>query len=131
MQPDPKDFEQLPVLNRQALLDRVLGDQELAREILQIFRNEGQGRMTALRQALDGADPAAIRIAAHAINGSAGNIGAERVRKIAAAIESLARSGSLEGADAWWTELQQQMEILDRELAQVLAPATEAQGAGQ
>lgn len=127
-QPSPPDL--LPVLDRQALLDRVVGDEPLMREILQIFRDERERRMAAVRQAMEARDAAAIGVAAHAINGAAGNIGAERVRRVAARLQNLGRSGSLDGADEAWAELQEEMHALDRQLAVALAPEVDARGAG-
>src|SRR5205823_10755726 len=55
-------------------------------ELLQLFERDSRVRLLALKDALAARDSGARKSAAHALKGSAGNVGARRVAAIAAHI---------------------------------------------
>lgn len=62
------------------------------------FFADAPERIKAIREAHAAGDAAGMASAAHALKGSAANIGAARLQELSQAIESLAREGRLEGA---------------------------------
>ena len=71
----------------QDLLRRLLGDQSLAEDLVDIFRREAASWQTELRVATAAADRATIEQIAHRLKGSAGNVSAGAVRAAAATLE--------------------------------------------
>jgi CheY-like chemotaxis protein len=90
----------------------VLSDQNptLLQELVELFQESTPARLTELRQALKRRDAKGMRQLAHTINGTAGQLGAVRMAQTCAAIETLARVGSLKGT-------RELMDQLDRDFA--------------
>ena len=77
------------------LVERLMGDRDLAREIFAEFikdTGERLGRITAAHAA---GDAARVQAEAHAIRGAAANVGAVELKELAAVIETHARAGEL------------------------------------
>ena len=73
-------------------------DGTMVEGVIASFLADAPGRIAAMQAAHAAADAAGLAAAAHALKGSAANIGAARLRELSQAIEALAREGSLEGA---------------------------------
>ncbi len=84
------------VFDRQWLVKRFMDDEDLVREVLTAFRQDTPALLAALREAVESGDADQIRRRAHAIKGTAGDIGADALREIAARIEN---AGAQEDAD--------------------------------
>jgi len=97
------------VFDRAALLDRCLGDEDLAREVLGMFLDDMPPRVQELRTALDAGDASAARMAAHTIKGMAANTGAEAMSSLAGEMENAARAGNLEAVRGRMGELAEQI----------------------
>jgi len=102
-QPAPlaEQYEQdasLPVFNRQELLERLGGREEMLGRFIDMFTKNVAGFMELLQAAAEKCDGEQIRIQAHTIKGAAANIAARRVRETAAEIEIHAREGRVEQA---------------------------------
>jgi len=69
------------------------GDQEFARELVQLFIDSGDASLREIREALDRGDLAAMGSAAHSFKGSSANIRAESTRAAAGRLEEAARAG--------------------------------------
>ena len=81
------------VFDRQELLERLGGHEEMVDQFLSMFVRNVTGFMEALQIAIDQNNLEQIRIQAHTIKGAAGNISAGQIRKTAAEIEADAREG--------------------------------------
>jgi len=88
-----------------AFVDRVSGNEKLARRVAGRFLEDMPGQLAALAQALDAADGETARRAAHSVKGAAANVSAEQVRKVAAKLEELSRAGDFESANRLLREL--------------------------
>jgi len=75
------------------------GSQGLIAEIVQTFATDGRQRIDDLQDALAGNDADGVRSLAHALKGSAANLGVRVVRALSAELETIADTGSLEGVD--------------------------------
>jgi PAS domain S-box-containing protein len=106
-----------PVFDRDAVLARVEGDQELLREIADLFLGEAPELLRAIRESLERRDAASLERSAHALKGSVGNFGAKSAFEIALKLETMGRSGDLSGAPETLTELEAKISRLENALA--------------
>ena len=84
-----------------------LGDDELVGEIVGLFLTDLPLRLTAIKTGVVARDLHAVRLAAHALKGSAANMAAMPVSECASALELMAERGSVDPIviDAAWTRL--------------------------
>ena len=99
-----------PALDEAAALDRAGGDRQLLGELLGIFLEDCPGRLQAIRDAVTGADPAALMRAAHTLNGSLLVLGAGAATSAVAPLEALGREGRLDGAAALLARLEPELD---------------------
>jgi two-component system, sensor histidine kinase and response regulator len=83
--------EQKPVFDRQALLSRLGGNEALVQKFVAMFFVSADEHISLLRQAAGAGDLEQMRAKAHAIKGSAGNVGACALSAAAAALEKTIR----------------------------------------
>jgi CheY-like chemotaxis protein len=93
------------IFDRQALLNRVAGDEELMDDVIRIFLEDCARQLTAIRGAVDQKSPDAIRSAAHALKGAAGNLSANRLFEAAGLLERIGAESRLDVAEAAWRRL--------------------------
>ena len=86
--------------------------QNLLAEILTNYLNETPLKLERLRQALAGQDAQAVVFSAHSLKGISAQLGVERVAGIAARIETIGRSGSLEGCASLVEALEGEWELV-------------------
>ncbi len=82
------------VYDRERLLDRFGGDEELAVMVVDSFVQEAPELFERLKVQEDAGNLEQIRSCAHAMKGSAGNVNAEQLRQIALELEDAAESGA-------------------------------------
>jgi CheY-like chemotaxis protein len=98
---------------------RELGPEDgrgLLPEAVAAFRRELPARIAALQAAVDDGDGPALVQAAHALKGSAANIGAAAVAGLCAELEQLGRGGTPGGGVALLRRLETELPRLDAEL---------------
>lgn len=114
-----------PTLDRRVLEElREFSDEEqdLAEELVTLFLEDSPEQLLALQTALQCANLAEVEQRSHRLKGSAGSIGALRLREICAEIESLARNGK--PPDVGDTSvLREELEALRGALADFRKPA--------
>ncbi len=92
-------------IDRQALMTRVGGDEELFLEIIQLFLLDCPARVAAIKAAVEGEDPNEVRLAAHALKGSAGNLSATALTSAARTLERIGAERRLDAAPAAFRDL--------------------------
>jgi len=95
------------------LLERLEGDQDFLRELLQMFRADSQTTLLKARDALALGDLAEVSRAAHTLKGMLRNLSMNAIADLAAALETAARNGARVEAEALF-------ERLDRALAGIM-----------
>jgi len=80
------------------LVERVMGDRELARTLAEAFVDAMPAQLADLRSAIANSDARATMLAAHSIKGMAANVGCGAVRDLALAMEKLGECGDLSRA---------------------------------
>ncbi len=84
-----------PVYAREDLLERLGGEEALIPRFISLFRNGLLKNLQELEQAITADDSEAVRVAAHTIKGSCGNIGAMQMRETASTLEAAAKAGDI------------------------------------
>ncbi|MCC7234797.1 MAG: Hpt domain-containing protein [Bryobacterales bacterium] len=114
---------QLAVFNRNLALDRVGGDEDLLREVAQLFLQEYPSLMGQLEDAVARDDASRVMETAHTMKGSLATLGAEAGTQIAFQLESMGRHRTLEGSHETCRALADQLNELKSELQKVAAGA--------
>jgi CheY-like chemotaxis protein/HPt (histidine-containing phosphotransfer) domain-containing protein len=98
--------ESLPTpLDREALLARLGGDEDLMRDVARLFLEDCQERLDVIKSAIDQRDPDRLMREAHTLKGAAANLSADELAEAARVLESMGATKVLEGTDAAWRRL--------------------------
>jgi two-component system sensor histidine kinase/response regulator len=100
-------------------LDRLDGDQELFRELLQMFRPDAEANLRLATESLKCSDLESVARAAHTLKGMLKNLAMNGPAELAAALEDAARENNLQEATA-------QLPLLEKAMGKLL-PEVESQ----
>jgi len=100
------------VFDRAGMLERLMGDEELANELIEPFLADMPGQIEALRSYLEAGDAAGAERLAHTIKGAAANMGGEALRALAFEMEKAGKAGDLESMKRRLDELDTTFEEL-------------------
>src|SRR5262245_21630587 len=106
------DAPQGEVLDREALLARVDGDQELLGELVELFLDSYPELLTMLRDSIAQGEPTQVRFSAHALKGSIANFSAPAAVNAALRLEHMGRAGELTDAQVVYVALEQELKRL-------------------
>ena len=112
---------ELAIFNRSLALDRVGGDEELLREVAQLFLQECPPLIRQIREAVQHADADRVMEAAHTMKGSLATLGAEAGAQTAFQLEMMGRKHLLDGSHSVCSALEEQLGQLNDELQRVAA----------
>jgi CheY-like chemotaxis protein/HPt (histidine-containing phosphotransfer) domain-containing protein len=84
------------VFDGKSLLQRLMGDRELAETILNVFLGDAPLVLKRLCDALNESDAAGARLHAHTLKGSAATVSAEALRAVALQMETAATDGQVD-----------------------------------
>jgi HPt (histidine-containing phosphotransfer) domain-containing protein len=90
-----------------AMIDRLGGDEELARQLIALFLAEYPRMMAAVRESVSGGRAEAIRQAAHGFKGSVGNFTDGAPATTAFELECMARQNRVQDAPAVLARLEE------------------------
>jgi HPt (histidine-containing phosphotransfer) domain-containing protein len=102
-----------------AVLERVGGDQELLKEIANLFLEDAPRLLDLVREAIDAGDALGLQRAAHSLKGSVANFGPQEAVDAAYQLEKMGADGKLEGASDAFTILESELQKVFGELSQV------------
>ncbi len=105
-----------PVFDRQLLLERMGGDDELLDDVLSIFIEEIPGMMSEIRTAVSGEDAPALERSAHFMKGALLNISADSPAELVSRLEQLGSAGTLDGVTELLARLESEIDQLTRML---------------
>jgi CheY-like chemotaxis protein len=106
------------VFNREAFLERMMGDEEFAHEVVAEFVKELPTLIGALEDRVREASLESIWKEAHKIKGSAANVGGEALRDMALKVEQAGKAGNSAEVFQWIPELEIQATRLIEALQQ-------------
>ena len=101
------------VLDRSALVDRLMGDEALAHEIVEVFIKEVPGQINTLKRAAGDGDVELIQRTAHTIKGAAANVGA-------AALHEASRRLEVAASAAEWDAVESLLQRLESEYGELV-----------
>ncbi len=104
------------------MIERLGGDEELARQLVTLFIGECPQMMAQVRQSVEQGTPDLVRRAAHAFKGSVSNFLPGGPTVTAFALEQIGRDGRLDEAPAALATLERQVEVLLVQLRAVAGP---------
>lgn len=105
------------VFDADALRARVAGDEELLRELIELFLDDCPRMLSEMQAAIADRNAEALRVAAHAFRGSVGNFSAAAVVEAARRLEMMGRTGALTGIEEAWATLDEETERFTLALA--------------
>ena len=82
------------------------GEPDILTELVDIFVEDVEPRLAALREAVASGDTDGVERAAHTLKGSSGNMGARRMSEIASGLQDAGTSGDLSGAESLLGDLE-------------------------
>ena len=100
--------------------DRCMGKPRLVRDLLQMFAEAIDERMTTLSRHLAEGEIEPVTYAAHSIKGMSANVSAGRVQRVATSLESAAREGDRDVCTRLEAELLEEIETCRAEIARIL-----------
>jgi two-component system sensor histidine kinase/response regulator len=111
------------VLDKAAALARAGEDQELLRELAELFLYECPRIMTDIHAAIGAGDAFRLKCAAHSLKGSIDNFAAPAAHEAASRLENLGRNGNLAGAQEAWSALTREIGRLQPILSRLAGKA--------
>jgi len=102
--------------NRAEALDRLGGDEDLFRELCQIFLEESPKSLEDLRRALANEEAPAVRRIAHTIKGEVGYLSASEAVRAARQLEDMGHDNNLAGASEVFDVLERELKMLYRSM---------------
>jgi signal transduction histidine kinase/CheY-like chemotaxis protein/HPt (histidine-containing phosphotransfer) domain-containing protein len=109
--------ESLPkndVFDKNSFIDRLLGDEDLAKEIIKGFIEDSLRQINILKEAVDSKDADVIHCHAHSLKGAAANISATVLKELAYQIEIAGQTKDLIKAASLVPKLDEQFEVLKK-----------------
>jgi len=102
------------IWDRQQALKRVVGNEELLNQLINMFRSEQPLRLAEMTRMYNGGDINALREAAHNLKGVAGNLGLIAIQKVADRLDQTIRSGATDHCDTLLDELHEETSRLTK-----------------
>jgi PAS domain S-box-containing protein len=109
------------VFDYEKMLERMLGDEVLAKTVMGAFLDEMPGLVETLDRSVRDGDPHGIELYAHSIKGAAANFSMERLRGVAGGIETAGKNGALAVAHAALPDLELEFQAALSEVERKLA----------
>jgi HPt (histidine-containing phosphotransfer) domain-containing protein len=105
----------------ESLWERIDGDIELLRELIEVFSEEGPRMMARVEDAIRNGSALDLEKAGHKMKGSVLQFSATAAAAVAARLEEKGRSGSVAGAGPLVEQLKQEIELLQNTLNSMLS----------
>jgi CheY-like chemotaxis protein len=115
-----QDGQQLVTVDREAALAAAGGDVQLLHALIESFLGECPALLSAIRAAIAAGDGHALHRAAHTFKGAVAMFGAQACWNQAQHLEAMGRQQDLARAAQVFAELEQQLELVVRELSALL-----------
>jgi len=107
------------VFNRAGMLERLMGDEELANELIEPFLADMRRQIEVLRSYLESGDAAGAERQAHTIKGAAANMGGQALRALAFELEKAGKIGDMESMKTRLNELDTTFEELKQAMKEI------------
>ena len=103
---------QIPVFDKAGLMERVMDDEGLAQNLIEVFLDDIPNQIKTLRGYLDAGDISGAEHQSHTIKGASANLSGDALRVVAFEMEKAAKAGNLKYVTAQLPELENQFSRL-------------------
>ncbi len=110
--PVPASVADASAFESEDLIERLMGDRELAKRVIRSFVDDMPRQIALLAEAVSGGEAGEVRLIAHSIKGAAANVCGLEVRDAARTLELTAGTGDMTGVVAALPALSQSFEHL-------------------
>ncbi|MDP2216877.1 MAG: PAS domain S-box protein [Methanolobus sp.] len=107
------------VFDKEALFERIMGDEDLARRLIAIFLKDMPKHVYELRETIEKGEVSGVSAYAHKIKGASANLGGMALNDVASQMEKASNMGKLEDIAAIMPELEKQYDLLAEQLQDV------------
>ena len=111
--------------DRDALHQRLSGDQDLMTDVIRVFLEDLPVRLAAIKDAVTTRNANALREAAHALKGAAANLSAGALFEAAGVLERLGAESHMDAAEGAWRQLSVEASNVIDVLRRTTPPAKE------
>ncbi len=118
--PEPSADSPAPIVDEEALMAGVRGDEKLLRELIDLFMEDSSTMLADMKKAIELENSSELASSAHAFIGSLGNFASRRAFTRARELERKAREGDLEAARGLFTDLVKETARLEEALQEIL-----------
>ena len=101
-----------PIWDKAGMLERMMGDEDMAMEIVTLFLEDAPSQILALRESLENGDIQKAQRRVHNLKASSANVGGECMYEAALNVEKSTKIGNANTALGLMTELETQFELL-------------------
>jgi CheY-like chemotaxis protein len=101
--------EDLPIFDRNALLLRIYGREDMLGRVLTMFRNGATSYLATLKDAITTGDALQVKNAAHSIKGVTANISALKMHATAVSLDSFAHAGNIAACGLLVVQLEEEL----------------------
>ena len=113
--PEPKEKEK-DVFDKADLFKRLMDDEDLAKEVIELFLDDIPRKLVAMKKAFNKSDAPLLQQLAHSVKGAAANIGARAFRDCASRMEQAGEGGNLDKAASLLPKIDEQFRRLENVL---------------
>jgi len=94
------------------LLETLGGDEDLVRELIQLYLEDAPTQVAAIREAVEKGDAGQVQRSGHTLKGASGSVGAKALQATAFEVEGAGKSGNLVSVPGLVSQLEAQLESL-------------------
>ena len=98
-----------PVFDQESVLERVGGDMEFLKELIELFKSDYPQKMAQLSKGIKEEDFKTIKETAHSMKSASGNLSLTRVYDLSFKIEGMGRKGKIQGIEKAYNELEEEL----------------------
>jgi HPt (histidine-containing phosphotransfer) domain-containing protein len=108
------------VYDHSAMMDRLMGDQELVKAVIRRFLEDLPQQVNRLKQSLEAGDAQSVHRQIHSIKGAAANISANSLVSLALRMEKAAAEGNLQSVTESLPALENQFGQFQKAVAEFI-----------
>ncbi|MEA3385832.1 MAG: Hpt domain-containing protein [Thermodesulfobacteriota bacterium] len=98
-----------PVFDQESALERVGGDMEFLKELIDLFRSDYPQKMTQLSKGIKEEDFKTIKETGHSIKSASGNLSLTHIYDLSFKIEGMGSKGKIQGIEKAYNELEEEL----------------------